>query len=49
MATFSWGWLTDSDGQDIIIKVGEWHQADMVQEELRVLHLKDARRRLIPI
>jgi hypothetical protein len=41
--TFNWGWLTGSEVQSIIIKVGAWQrpgrQAGMVQEELRVLHL----------
>ena len=37
--TFNWGWLTGSEIQSIIIKVGSI-QASMVQEEeLRVLHL----------
>jgi hypothetical protein len=36
--TFNWSWLTDSEVQYSIIKVGTW-QAGMVQEELRVLHL----------
>jgi len=40
---FNWGWLTGSEVQSIIIKVGSWHiQAGMVQEELRVLHLKSS-------
>jgi hypothetical protein len=39
--TFNWGWLTGSEVQSIIIKVGAWqypgrHGAGM---ELRVLHL----------
>jgi hypothetical protein len=38
--TFNWGWLTGSKVQSIIIKAGaRQHQAGMVQEELRVLHL----------
>jgi hypothetical protein len=40
--TFNWGWLTGSEVQSIIIKVGSMaasRQADMVLEELRVLHL----------
>jgi hypothetical protein len=46
-STFSWGWLTSSEVQSIIIQ--EEHtgiQADMVQEEQRVLdlHLKAASR-----
>jgi hypothetical protein len=44
--TFIWGWLTGSEVQSIIIKVGALHlQAGMVQAELRVLlrvHLKAA-------
>jgi hypothetical protein len=44
--TFNWDWRTGSEVQSIVIKAGTWHQAGMVQEELRVLHLylKDARR-----
>jgi hypothetical protein len=39
--TFNRGWLTGSEVQSIIIKVGEHGsiQAGMAQEELRVLHL----------
>jgi hypothetical protein len=38
--TFNWDWLTGSEVQFIIIKVGTGSiQAGMVQEELRVLHL----------
>ena len=37
---FNWGWLTGSEVESIFIKVGTWqHQAGMVQEELRFLHL----------
>jgi hypothetical protein len=46
---FIWGWLTGSEVQSIIIKVGTWqYLAGMVQKELRFLHLhlKAARRRL---
>jgi len=44
--TFNWGWLTGSEVQSIIIKVGS--MAVIVKKELRVLHLhlKAARRRL---
>jgi hypothetical protein len=47
---FNWGWLTASEVQSIIIMVYSSVQADMVMEELRVLHLvpKAARRRLNP-
>jgi hypothetical protein len=48
--TFSWGWLTGSEVQSIIIKVGHGSiRAGMVLEELRVLHLhlKTARRILM--
>jgi hypothetical protein len=47
--TLSCGWLTGSEVQFIIIKMGHGSiQAGIVQEELRVphLHLKAARRRL---
>jgi hypothetical protein len=47
--TFHLGWLTGSEIQSIIIKVGGHGsiQADMMQQELRVLHhLKTTRRRL---
>jgi hypothetical protein len=39
--TFNWGWLTGSEVQSIIINEGtcQHPQTDMVQEELRVLHL----------
>jgi hypothetical protein len=37
--TVSWGWLTGSEVQFIIIKEHGSIQADMVQEELRILHL----------
>jgi len=37
--TFTWGWLTGSEVQCIIIKAGTWqHPGRHVQEELRVLH-----------
>ena len=37
---FNWGWLTGSEVQSSIIKVEHGSiQADMMQEELRVLHL----------
>jgi hypothetical protein len=40
VSTFHWGWLTGSKVQSSIIKVGNGSiQGDMVQEELRVLHL----------
>jgi hypothetical protein len=47
----SWGWLTLSEVQPIMITYGRKHgsiQVDMVLEELRVLYLdpKSARRRL---
>ena len=44
---FNWGWLTVSEIQSIINYHDE-KQADMMPEELRVLHLglKAARRRL---
>jgi hypothetical protein len=36
---FNRGWLIGSEAQFIIIKAGTWqHPADMVQEEVRVLH-----------
>jgi len=36
--TFSWGWLTGSEVQSIIIKMGTWqHPGRDGQEELRVL------------
>jgi hypothetical protein len=35
---FNWGWLTVSKIQSIIIKM-EFHQAYVVKEELRVLHV----------
>jgi hypothetical protein len=43
---FNWGWLTGSEVQSIIIKVGAWQHPGMVWAELRVLHLhlKAARR-----
>jgi hypothetical protein len=45
---FNWDWLTGSEVQSIIIKMGTWQHPGMVQEELRFLHLhpKSARRRL---
>jgi hypothetical protein len=47
-----WGWLTGSEIQCIIIniKVGVWQNPNMVEEEVRVLHLhlKAARRRWLP-
>ena len=36
---FNWGWLTGSEVQSIIIKVGTWQYPGMAQEELRVLRL----------
>jgi hypothetical protein len=47
--TFNWGWLTGSEVQSIIIKVGAWQlPGTHGLEELRVppLVLKAARRRL---
>jgi hypothetical protein len=42
LITFNWGWLTGSEDQFIIIKVG------MVQEELKVLHLQlEAARKIL--
>jgi hypothetical protein len=45
--TFNWGWLTGSEVQPSIIKVGTWQHPGMVQE-LGVLHhhLKATRRKL---
>jgi hypothetical protein len=37
--TFNWGWLTGSEVQSIIIKLGTWQHPGIVQEKLRVLHL----------
>ena len=37
--TFNWDWLTDSEVQSIIAKVGTWQHSGMVQAEQRVLHL----------
>jgi hypothetical protein len=38
--TFNWGWLTGSEVQSFIIKVGTWpHPGRHGAEELRVLHL----------
>jgi hypothetical protein len=47
----NWGWLTGSEVQSIIIKVGACVHTGMVQEALRILplHLKAARRRLTPM
>jgi hypothetical protein len=45
--TFNWDWLTSSEIQSIIIKVGTCHHPEgIVQEKLRVLylHLKAASR-----
>jgi hypothetical protein len=47
--TFNWGWLTGSEVQSIIMGGGHGSaQADMIQEELRVLQplLKATRKRL---
>ena len=41
MTTFNWGWLTSSEVQSIMIKVGAWHHPGRHgTEELRVLHLR---------
>jgi hypothetical protein len=46
--TGNWGWLTGSEVQSIIIKVGAGQNLGIVQEQLRVLHLhlKASSRRL---
>jgi hypothetical protein len=40
--TFNWGWLTGSEVQSIIIKVGTWQRPGRALH----LHLKAASRRL---
>jgi hypothetical protein len=52
--TFNWGWLTGSERGSVHYHQGRKHgsiQAEMVQEELRVLHLhlKAARMRVLKL